>query len=316
MRIFSPLNMSSSSQNFDRSAPLTHTSHVRVNNDVGLSAAILRSLDDLLLALRLDQVADDRFRVARGSAGLFDRIYGGQLLAQALVGAGATVEGKDAHSLHAAFVKGGTPGRPIEVAVSRVRDGRTMATREVSVFQDDEPLLVAFASFHVNGDQPDVAGAAPHVPPHELPPELQDRGRSWLDQPPPIDLRLPEAPTFLGGTGTSSTRSHWMRLPRPVGDAQLIHAALLAYASDFFLMDMIFRAHPAVSGPGSANAFSVDHAIWFHRPVRFDEWHLHTQQALTIFGDRGLARGDIHDHGGRLVATVMQEVLMRPLLAR
>ena len=88
---------------------------------------------------------------------------------------------------------------------------------------------------------------------------------------------------------------------------------VLAYASDFFLMDMIFRAHPAGLGPGSANGLSLDHAIWFHRPVRFDRWHLHTQEAVTIVGDRGLARGAIHDADGRLTASVMQEVLVRPV---
>ncbi len=143
-----------------------------------------------------------------------------------------------------------------------------------------------------------------------------DAGRNWVDEPPPLDIRMSEAPSFLGGSGTSPNRSHWMRLPRPVGDIPLLHAALLAYASDFFLMDMIFRAHPAHLGPGRANGFSVDHAIWFHQPTRFDRWHLHTQEAVAIVGDRGLARGTIHDQDRRLVATVMQEVLVRPVSAR
>jgi acyl-CoA thioesterase-2 len=106
-----------------------------------------------------------------------------------------------------------------------------------------------------------------------------------------------------------------MRLPRDVGDEPLLHTALLAYASDFFLMDMVFRAHPAAAGPGRSNGFSLDHAIWFHRPVRFDQWHLHTQEALAVVGDRGLARGAIHDADGRLAATVLQEVLVLPVPA-
>jgi acyl-CoA thioesterase II len=300
-----------------------HDTHVAVTDEAPFAAAILRSLDDLLRALSMGQTGEDRYRVPSDVAQLFDRVYGGQLLAHALVGAGATVEGKSPHSLHAAFVKAGVPGLPMEVVVTRVRDGRTMATREVSVVQDGATLLVGFASFHRNGDWPDVTGEAPEAPPPEdtprlqewvsrLSPELGDHGRHWIDRPPPLDLRLTEPPAFLVGASSRTTRSHWMRLPRPVGETELVHAALLAYASDFFLMDMIFRAHPDELGAGRANGFSVDHAIWFHRPSRFDEWHLHTQEAVAILGDRGLARGAIHDQAGRLVASVMQEVLVRP----
>jgi acyl-CoA thioesterase-2 len=102
-----------------------------------------------------------------------------------------------------------------------------------------------------------------------------------------------------------------MRVPRGVGADHALNAALLAYASDFFLMDMLFRLHPQELGPGRANGFSLDHAIWFHRPVRFDAWHLHTQEAVALVGDRGLARGTIHDTDGKCVASVVQEVLLR-----
>jgi acyl-CoA thioesterase-2 len=300
-----------------------HDNHVRVSDDAELATAILGSLDGLLRGLDMEQIGEDRFRVPSDVAAMFDHIYGGQLLAQALVAAGTTVPDKTAHSLHAAFVKAGVPGRSIEVVVSRVRDGRTMATRQIAVLQDGETLLVGFASFHLNNQGPDVTDGPPEVPRPEdtptlqqwvqqLPPDLERGGRHWIDRPPPLDLRLPEPPAFLGGKALGATRSHWMRPPRPVGGDQLLHAALLAYASDFFLMDMIFRAHPAGLGPGTVNGFSVDHAIWFHRPVAFDDWHLHTQEAVTIFGDRGLARGAIHDQAGHLVASVMQEVLVRP----
>jgi acyl-CoA thioesterase-2 len=103
-----------------------------------------------------------------------------------------------------------------------------------------------------------------------------------------------------------------MRVPRDCGDDPLLHAALLAYASDFLLMDMVFHAHPAAGGLGRSNGLSLDHAIWFHRPVRFDRWHLHTQEAVAIAGDTGLARGTIHDESGYLAATVMQEILVLP----
>ncbi|GAA2410292.1 acyl-CoA thioesterase II [Actinomadura vinacea] len=288
---------------------------------------MLASLDGLLAALRLQPDGDDRFRVPSEPGRHPDRVFGGQLLAQALLAASATVTGKDPHALHAAFVEAGAPDRPATLAVDRVRDGRSVATRRVTVLQEDRPRLVAIVLFHANATEPDVCGPAPETPrpeelpliqhwAHELPAEQQELGRSWIDRPPPLEMRIGEAPTFLGGPSASGTRSHWMRLPRDVGEDRALHAALLAYASDFLLMDMAFRAHPDGSGPGKFTGFSLDHAIWLHRPVRFDRWHLHTQEALAIVGDRGLTRGAVHDTDGRLVASVAQEVLVRPLTTR
>jgi acyl-CoA thioesterase II len=292
-----------------------------LDTDIRLEKAILASLDGLLAALELEPVGDDRFRVPSEPGRVSDRVYGGQFLAQALVASSATVTAKAPHSLHASFVEAGTPDRSVEVAVERVRDGRSMATRRVTVLQEDRPLLVAIVSFHANPAGPDVAEPAPDAPPPEDVPLFQhwahqaaDRGdhaRSWIERPPPLEMRIGEAPTFLGGSPAAGSRSHWMRLPRQIGDSPILHAALLAYSSDFLLMDVVFRAHPGASG-GAFSGFSLDHAIWLHRPVHFDRWHLHTQEAITIVGDRGLARGAIHDAGGRLVASVMQEVLVRP----
>jgi len=288
-----------------------------------LEPAILASLDDLLGVLELQPLGEDRLRAPSGPDREFARVYGGQLLAQALVAAGATAAGKVPNALHAVFVKAGTPGRPLELVVDRTRDGRSMSTRQVTVLEEDRSLLVALVSFHDNGTGPDVGDPTPDVaPPEDVPvlqhwaremdPEKRDFGRHWIEQPPPFEIRMGEAPAFLGGSTARTKRSHWMRLPRQVGDDQLLHAALLAYASDFFLMDMVFRAHPDGAGPGISNGLSLDHAIWFHRPVRFDRWHLYTQEALAIVGERGLARGTIHDADGRLVASVMQEILVRP----
>jgi acyl-CoA thioesterase-2 len=146
----------------------------------------------------------------------------------------------------------------------------------------------------------------------ELPPALAGHGRAWVDHPPPLDLRIDEAPTFLGGTPTDGARAHWMRLPRDVGDDPLLHTVLLAYATDYLLLDMAFRSYPGEMPPGGFAAVSVDHALWFHRTVRFDRWHLHTQETVALAGHRGLVRGAVHDEDGRRVATVMQEVLVRP----
>jgi acyl-CoA thioesterase II len=291
-----------------------------------LGAAIGSSLDDLLAAVDLRPLGDDRFALSpsASASGPVRRVFGGQLLAQAVVGAAATVPsggGKEIHSLHATFVQAGTPGAPVQVAGTRLRDGRSMATRQVAVLEDGAPLLVATASFGAHRPDPDIAPPPLQPPSGVAPPAdvplLQDwatgtpTGRHWIEQPPAVELRLPESPSFLTGASATSPRSHWMRLPRDVGDSHALNAALVAYASDFFLMDMIFRLHPDELGPGRAGGFSLDHAIWFHRPVRFDRWHLHTQEAVALVGDRGLARGSIHDADGRLVASVAQEVLLR-----
>jgi acyl-CoA thioesterase II len=290
-------------------------------DEAALGARIGDALDGLLGALRLDPLGDDRFRV-RAEPGRFDRIFGGQILAQALLAAGATVEGKAPHSLHAYFVEGGVPEQPVDLLVDRVRDGRSFATRRVAVGQGDRTVLVAMASFHTNPPGIEVAAPAPVVAAPLDVPSLQDwvlampvderaPALLWVDRPPPLDLRMAEPPRFLGGPAGDGERSHWMRLPGAVGDDPLLHAALVAYASDYLLLDMVFRSHRELSAPNGFNGFSLDHAIWFHRPVRFDGWHLHTQETLAVAGDRGLVRGTIHDAEGRLVATCAQEVLVR-----
>jgi acyl-CoA thioesterase-2 len=266
----------------------------------------------------------ERFRVV-SEPGRFARIFGGQVIAQALLAASATVTGKDPQSLHAYFVEAGTPEQPLEIAVERVRDGRSMSMRRVTVVQGDRTLLVVMASFHTNPASPELADPPPTVPgPDQLPrlqdwvhdaaPELRPGARTWVEQPPPLDLRIGEAPTFLGGRPAAGTRSHWMRLPRDVGDDPVLHAALLAYASDYLLLDMAFRSYPEQLASTAFNGFSLDHALWFHRPVRFDGWHLYTQETLAISGHRGLIRGTIHDADGHLVASAMQEELIRPAL--
>jgi acyl-CoA thioesterase-2 len=292
------------------------------SDEAVLEQATLASLDGLLDALILKEIGSDRFAVTV-EPDRFGRLFGGQLIAQALLAAAATVEAKPPHSLHAYFVEGGMPGVPLELAVERVRDGRSMAARRVSVTQEGRDLLVLLASFHASPVSPQLADPPPVVPApdqlpllqkwvHESPPDVRPTAeRGWVQQPPPVEMRLGEALRFLGGEPAVGTRSHWMRVPREVGDDPLLHTALLAYASDYFLLDMAFRAHPLGLPASSYTSTSLDHALWFHRPVRFDEWVLHTQETIAISGDRGLVRGAMHDAEGRLVATAMQEVLIR-----
>jgi acyl-CoA thioesterase-2 len=321
----------------DQISSLRHTSQVTSVMGEDLGERISRSLDQLLAALDLRVDGDDRFRLAPNSGGLPDRILGGQLLAQAVVGASATAPGQVIRSLHATFISAGTPGAPVEVVVDRVRDGRSITIREVTVLEEGRRLLVAVASLGAvtEADDPDdsaggvdvdadgevQAGVRLAARPEEVAllqtwSRAAPNGQHWIDRPPAIELRLPEAPSFFTGATATTARSHWMRVTRSIGDDPVIHAALLAYASDYFLMDMVFRMHPDDLGAGRANGFSLDHAIWFHRPSRFDAWHLHTQEPVALVGDRGLARGSIHDDRGRRVASVAQEVLLRPARAR
>ena len=294
---------------------------------IGLDNAAERSVQNLIQALIPQQTGEDTFvypatvfpktTTTTNRKNTLDYAYGGQLLAQALIAAGKTVEQKEPQSLHATFVTAGRESLPMEVTVERIRDGRSIAIRQVALRQDGKPVLIAIASFHRNATATEVAAAAPEITPPEQTPLFSDwlskagsAFQSWVNRTPALEFRLPEAPRFLGGEGTNASRSHWMRLRAEMGDDRLLHAGLLAYASDYFLMDMVFRAHPAEDFTG-LTGLSLDHAIWFHRPSNFDAWHLYTQEAVTISGERGLARGAIYDRDGHHVATTTQEVLIR-----
>ena len=288
-----------------------------------METSILRGLDNLELALQLEPRGEDRFR-AHNEPSRFGRTFGGQLLAQAMHAATATVSDHAPHSLHAYFVASGASDLPLDIIVDRVRDGRSMATRHVDVMQDGRRILTAIASFHTNPGEPELVHAPVDMPPPDempllqhwvrhVPTEMLDRAQTWIDVPPPLEMRIAEPPTFMGGAQQAGPRSHWMRLPRDIGDRPAVHSAMLAYASDYLLLDMASRSHPDKVDYASFAAVSLDHAIWLHRPVRFDQWHLHTQETVSVTGHRAFIRGLIHDAGGRLVASTAQEVLVRPI---
>jgi acyl-CoA thioesterase II len=288
-----------------------------------LEKAVLGALDNLEHALQLEAQGNNRFR-AINEPSRFGRVFGGQLLAQAMQAASATVSDHLPQSLHAYFVRSGGSDTPLDIDVERVRDGRSIAIRQVTVMQDGRTLLTAVASFHTNPVEPDLAHPPLRIPPPEelpllqhwvqyTPPAMRSNAATWIDVPPPLEIRIAEAPTFLGGTQALGPRSHWMRLPREIADRSAVHSALLAYASDYLLVDMALRNHPQPVSYGSLAALSLDHAIWFHRPVRFEEWHLYTQEMVAVTGHRAMIRGTIRDAAGQTVASTAQEVLVRPL---
>ncbi|WP_245908874.1 acyl-CoA thioesterase [Mycobacterium neglectum] len=288
-----------------------------------IETSVLGALDTLERALQLKPLGNNQFQ-ASNEADRFGRIFGGQLLAQAMYAASATVEAHAPHSLHAYFVQTGDSRRPVEIVVNPVRDGRSMATRQVSVAQGDRTLLTAVASFHSNPAEPELTHEPVDAPPPEelpllqhwvgqMPPEMQRNAQTWIDAPPALEMRIAEPTTFLGGSQTSGPRSHWMRLPRHIADNPALHNAMLTYASDYLLLDMALRCHPQPADYTSIAAVSLDHAIWLHRPVQFDEWHLYTQEIAAIAGHRALVRGVIRDAAGHVVASTAQEVLIRPI---
>ncbi|MQY28141.1 acyl-CoA thioesterase [Nocardia aurantia] len=290
---------------------------------VALERAILDSLDDLEGALRLETLGENEFR-AGNEHSRFGRAFGGQLLAQAMLAAASTVDGQLPHSLHAYFVRSGDPEVPLHLSVERTRDGRSMSTRQVTVRQAGREILTAIASFHANPAEPELFEApSGEVRPEELPllqqwvayaPEaMRPTARKWIDMPPPVEMRIGEAPTFVVPGRDSGVRAHWMRLPRGIGDRPVAHIAMLAYASDYLLLDMAFRNHPEPVDHRGFVGLSLDHSIWVHRAVRFDEWHRYTQRIGAVSGHRALVHGTLHDLAGHLVASTAQEVLVRPV---
>ena len=288
-----------------------------------LEKSVFSSLETLEQALQLEPVGDNRFR-ATNERNRFGRIFGGQLLAQAIYAASATVEDHMPHSLHAYFVQTGDSDVPVDIRVEHVRDGRSMATRQVSVAQGDRMLLTALASFHTNLAEPELTQRLPDLPPpedvpllqhwvHQVPPGMRTKAQTWIDEPPAVEMRIAEPTNFLGGRQTPGPRSHWMRLPREIDDDPALHSAMLAYASDYLMLDMALRNHPEPIDYASVAAVSLDHAIWLHRPVRFDEWYLYTQEIGAIVGHRAMIRGTIRDAAGRVVASTAQEVLIRSI---
>jgi acyl-CoA thioesterase-2 len=285
-----------------------------------LAERLARSCRATLAAFDFETLAPDRFS-ARTETPRFPRIFGGLVLGQSLLAAARTVEGRDAHSLHAHFLESGRHDLPIELEVERLRDGRSFATRRVRALQEGKPILTATVSFHITESGPEHVDPMPQVPPPESLPTLQELvlgkpgktnqpAQSWLEMPPPIEFRTAEAPRFLDGRPLEGPRVIWLRWPHRLPDDPKLHRALLAYASDYMLVDVVARQHAAGFEVQGA---SLDHALWLHAPARVDEWLLCVQHSPVARGGRGLGTSRFFTRAGELVAHVTQEVLVRKL---
>ena len=276
--------------------------------------------DRLVEDLTLEATDDpDRF-VGQNVFQPFGRVFGGQVLGQALMAAGRTVEVDRApHSLHAYFLRPGDPQVPIEFAVERLRDGRSFSARRTHALQHGRPILSMIASFQVASTGVDHEDPMPDAPAPEQVPTTAEV-LAGVDHPAaaywsyarPVDIRHIDGPVFLRPASERSTAgSVWLRTPAELPDAPLLHAAVLAFASDYSLLESVLRRHGAAWATPGLKVASLDHAMWFHRPARADDWLLYTHRSPSASSARGLVQGSMFDRSGHLVATVTQEGMVR-----
>lgn len=273
-------------------------------------------VDELLHLLDLETVEVDRYR-GRSIDEDRLRVFGGQVAAQALVAAGRTVERGRVHSLHSYFLRPGDPHRPILYEVDRIRDGRSFTTRRVVAIQRGEAVFNLQCSFHVEEDglvheDPPPEAPAPEglAPPGE--PERDTRmAPRGFPEPHGLEVRfVTELPWTRDGEA-GSRELLWLRAGGPLGDDPVVHAAVVVFASDLTLFDSILQRHGIPRGEPSVAGASLDHCMWFHRPLRADRWLLYEHRSPVAYGARGLAVGSLHDVEGHLVASVVQEGLVR-----
>lgn len=254
---------------------------------------------------------------------LSPRVYGGQLLGQSLAAASFTAPPDwPCHSLHAYFVRPGKPGRPIEYEVAAMRDGQRFATRKVVALQRGEVIVELIASFEQAEPGPDSQRPMPDVPPPEsFPPEperlaeqlacAQPERRAYLERKRPIE-HIEIDPRAPGGRAPSRAPvHHWARLRAALPNDPILQRCVLAYASDAVALEPSLRAVGAAHFDPELQIASLDHAVWFHRPPRLDDWLLYTFENISVSSGRGLSLGTIHTRDGQHVASVAQEGLMR-----
>jgi acyl-CoA thioesterase-2 len=275
----------------------------------------------LLDVLNLETLEVNLFRGYSPPTG-WKRVFGGQVVGQALVAASRTVEGVAAHSLHAYFILGGDPSVPIIYQVERTRDGKSFTTRNVKAIQHGRPIFTMMVSFHNNEEGIDNQLPMPKVPmPDELPtdaearrdilPTLPEQVRRYYERPLPIELRPVDYSHYRGIKPKVDRCNVWFRTYGNLPDDPVIQRCALAYASDLTLLDSsLVPIGRTLFEPAFMGA-SLDHALWLHRPFRVDQWLLYSQDSPNLHGSRGLSRGLIYRQDGTLVASVMQEGLVR-----
>ena len=279
------------------------------------------AVQDLLTLLDLEQLEVDIFR-GRSPETHWQRVFGGQVIGQALVAACRTVDGRPPHSLHAYFLVAGDPKVPIVYEVDRLRDGKSFSTRRVIAIQHGRPIFSMAVSFHTDEDGFAHQAKMPEVPgPDQLPSEsdvkqsfmqmMPDPVRRYYERERPIELRPVEYERYLGKKFDDARFNVWIRATSRLPEDPAIHRSVLAYASDMTLLDSALVPHGHSVFEQEILAASLDHALWIHRPFRADEWLLYAQDSPNAGGGRGFSRGLIFTEAGKLVASVAQEGLVR-----
>ncbi|ASR35399.1 acyl-CoA thioesterase II [Prauserella marina] len=288
-----------------------------LDGDAGLGGQLV--LDRLVALLDLEKIEENIYRGVSPPHSP-TRVFGGQVAGQALVAAGRTVpEERKVHSLHAYFIRGGDPRVPIVYEVDRIRDGRSFTTRRVTAVQHGKAIFALSASFQLDEDGVEHQETMPEVPDPESLPTLAELTEGYADrlgvrtQPRPIDIRYVNDPPWVTrGTDEVPSRNQvWMRADGVLPDSQLLHVCVLTYASDMTLLDSVLARHGVYWDLDKVLGASLDHALWFHRPFKADEWFLYDSTSPTASGARGLATGRFYSRDGRHLATVVQEGLVR-----
>jgi len=288
----------------------------------GRKTKTISALEELIGLLDLEQLEANLFRGVSPKQ-TWNRVYGGQVLAQSLVAAQRTVsEPRPVHSMHAYFLLAGDPRVPIVFEVERVRDGGSFTTRRVKAIQNGQPIFVMSASFQKHESGFEHQAVMPEVPPPESLPDEEQLARLLADKMPanmrsywererPIEMRVVELERYATRAKTKPVQHIWMRARAKLPDDPLLHECVVAYASDFTLLDTALVAHGKLLFDTDIQLASLDHAMWMHRPCRADEWLLYAQDSPFAGAARGFCRGSVFRQDGTLVASVAQEGLMR-----
>jgi acyl-CoA thioesterase-2 len=272
-------------------------------------------VDDLIELLDLEPIEVNIFRGVNPDEDR-QRIFGGQVAGQALVAAARTVDDdRPVHSLHAYFLRPGDPSVPVLYEVDRIRDGRSFTTRRVVAIQHGRAIFHMSASFHVDEPGFHHGDEMPDVPaPESLATRAERFAEAGVDDsfgPSALDLRYVTNDPFHRDEPLPPTQRVWFRANGVLPDGQVLHTCLLTYASDMTLLDTTLLPHGSGAADRSVMMASLDHAMWFHGPFRADEWLLYDQHTPAASGARGLATGRVFTHDGRLIASVVQEGLIR-----
>jgi len=278
-------------------------------------------LADLITLLRLERIEDNIFRGESRDIGS-PQVFGGQVLGQALSAAQLTVEGRVAHSLHAYFLRRGDINAPIVYEVDRARDGGSFSSRRVVAIQHGRPILNLAASFQVAENGLEHAAAMPEVPGPDGLEDVTRAAEGKLDRIPmkmrrfltdarPFEFRPVEPPEFDHPKPRPPLKHVWIRAVDQLPEDRALHQNLLAYVSDYELLGASTLPHGLSFTRGNVIMASLDHALWFHREFRIDEWLLYAMDSPTATGARGFARGQFFTADGRLIASTTQEGLVR-----